>query len=198
MAAKTRAARPTHFAVVFQGKPKVVRAFLHGLTLGAGIDATLYFCYTEGIEDDGRIERFAERFGLRASDCHVIVDARTSDLLKSLRKDLAAQTGLEIVSHRKVKSASMGFRYKAYTARHDREIRDALRDLPAGTKLRGFEHESKSDPKARGVEAYAPSHEFEARGEGTITGPVDKLVDLKRRVADYPLIAVDDIKLVYA
>jgi len=198
MAAESRAAKSSFHAVVFQGKPKVVRAFLHGLTLGAGIDATLLFCYTEGIHDDGRIERLAEKFGLRAADCQVVVDERTSTLLKSLRKNLAEEAGLEIVSHRKVKSASMAFRYKAYTPRHDEEILAALRDLPAGTKLRGFKHDKKKDPSARGVEAYSPTHEFEAWGEGSITGPVDRLVQLKRRVADYPLIETDRIELVFA
>jgi hypothetical protein len=198
MAAESRAAKPSFHAVVFQGKPKVVRAFLHGLTLGAEIDATLYFCYTEGIHDDSTIERLAEKFGLRAADCHVVVDEKTSDLLKSLRKQLVEETGLEIVSHRKVKSATMAFRYKAYTPRHDEEILEALRKLPAGTKLRGFKHDRKTDPSARGVEAYSPTHEFEAWGEGALSGPVDKLVELKRRVAEFPLIETDRIELVFA
>jgi hypothetical protein len=196
--AESRAAKRSFHAVVFQGKPKVVRAFLHGLTLGAGIDATLFFCYTEGIHDDSKIERLAEKFGLRAADCHVVVDEQTSTLLKSLRKQLAEETGLEIVSHRKVKSATMAFRYKAYTPRHEEEIREALRELPAGTRLRGFKHDKKKDPSAKGVEAYSPTHEFEAWGEGTLSGPVDELVALKRRVADYPLIETERIELVFA
>ena len=198
MAAESRAAKQSFHAVVFQGKPKVVRAFLHGLTLGAGIDATLYFCYTEGIQDDGKIERLAEKFGLRAADCHVVVDARTSDLLKSLRKQLADETGLEILSHRRVKSATMAFRYKAYSLRHEEEILEALRKLPAETKLRGFKHGKKKDPSARGVEAYSPTHEFEAWGEGTFVGPVGQIVDLRRRVAEYPLIEAERIELVFA
>ena len=198
MVAKKRPVNPAFYSVVFRGKPKVVRAFLHGLTLGAKIDATLLFAFTEGIHDEGKVERFAEKFGLRAADCQVVVDAATSALLKSLRKRLVEETGLEIASHRRVKSASMAFCYRAYTNRHDNEIREALRNLPAGTKLRGFKHEVKSDPSARGVEAYAPTHHYEARGEGTLTGPVDQLVELRRRVEDYPLIAAERIVLVYA
>jgi hypothetical protein len=156
------------------------------------------FTYDEGIEDEGAVERLAEKFGLRAADCQVVVDARTSSLLKSLRKSLAADTGLEIVSHRRIRSATMDFHYRAYTSRHEKEIRDALHNLPPHTKLRDFEHDVKSDPSARGVEAYTATHDYEAHGKGTLAGPIDELVDLRRRVADYPLIEADRIKLVFA
>jgi len=198
MAANTRAAQSSYFAVAFRAKPKIVRAFLHGLTLGAGLDATLFFHFDEGIHDEGRVERLAEKFGLRASDCHVVVDGNTSALLRKLRKRLAEDAGLEIVSHRKVKSATMAFRYRAFTPRHDQEIRDALDDLPAGVRLRDFDHATKSDPKSHGMEAYAPSHEFESQGSGVVSGPVDRLIELRRRAADYPLLEVEEIRLVYA
>lgn len=92
----------------------------------------------------------------------------------------------------------MTFSYKAFTPRHDREIRVALEDLPPGVRLRGFRHAEKTDPKSRGVEAYAPSHEFESEGEGTVSGPLARLVELRHRADEYPLLEVGEIRLVYA
>jgi len=203
MANKTRAeqkrsAKPSFYEVAFRGKPKVVRAFLHGLTMGAGEEATIFINYTDGIRHEGKIERMAEKVGLVASDCRVVVDAGTSALLKSLAKRIVAETGLEMTAHRRVKSASMGFTFRVYTPQLNAELVKAVKNLPAGVKVQGYKHEVKSDPSARGVEAYAPSHHYEAHGEGVLQGPVDALVGIRHRLDKYPMIAAEEIQLVLA
>lgn len=197
-AEQTRSAKPSFYEVVFQGKPKVVRAFLHGLTMGAGAEATVFFSYTDGIRHEGKVERMAEMVGLMASDCHVVVDAGTNALLKSLAKRMVAETGLEMTSHRRVKSASMAFTFKVYTPQLNAELVKAVKNLPAGVKVQGYKHEVKSDPSARGVEAYAPSHHYEAEGEGVLQGPVDALVAIRHRLDKYAMITAQDIELVLA
>ncbi len=198
MAEQTRSAKPSFYEVVFRGKPKVVRAFMHGLTLGAGGKAQYFYSYDEGIRQDGAVERLAGKVGLRATEVHVVVDAATSKLIKSLRKRIVDQTGLEIANHRRIRSARLAFAFKAYTPQHDAEILKAVKGLPKGVRVEGFEHEVKSNPAARGVEAYAPSHHYEAAGKGVVVGPVDALVGLRQKVKEYPLIDVQEIELVLA
>lgn len=197
-AATGRSAKPSFHEVVFRGKPKVVRAFLHGLTMGAGGEATVFFSYTDGIRHDGKVERMAEMVGLMASDCHVVVDAGTSTLLKSLAKRITAETGLQILAHRRIKSASLAFAFRVFTPQHNAELVKAVKNLPAGVKVQGYKHEVKSDPSSRGVEAYAPSHHYEAVGEGVLLGPVDALVSIRRRLDMFPMINPEDIELVLA
>ncbi len=203
MANKTRAAtggsaKPSFYEVAFKGKPKVVRAFLHGLTMGAGGEATIFFSYTDGIRHEGKVERMAEMVGLMAGDCHVVVDAGTSGLLKSLAKRITAETGLAMTSHRRVKSASLAFAFKVFTPQHNAELVKAVKNLPAGVKVQGYKHEVRSDPSSRGVEAYAPSHHYEAVGEGVLLGPVDALVSIRRRLELFPMINPEEIELVLA
>ena len=196
MAKQTRSGQPSFYEVVFRGKPKVVRGFLHGLVMGAGADAQVFFSFTDGIAHEGKLERLAGKVGLHEADCHVVVDAGLAKLLKSLRKRIEQETGLEIASHRRVRSARLAFRFKAYTPHHDDEILDAVKkNVPAGVRLKEFEHDVKSDPSSRGVEAYAPAHHYESEGRGVLTGPVDALVAMHRRLEGYPLIEDDDIEL---
>lgn len=198
MAKQTSSAQPAFYEVVFRGKPKVVRAFLHGLVMGAGADATVFFSYTDGIAHEGKMEQLAGKVGLRPTDCHVVVDAGTSALIKSLAKRITGETGIELVTHRRIRSARLSFAWTAYTTRHDAELEQAVQDLPAGVRLQGFTHDVDADPSARGVEAYAPTHHFEARAKGTFVGPVDGLVALRRRLQDYSLLQAEDIELVLA
>lgn len=181
--------------VVFHGKPKVVRAFLSGLLLGAGRKAQVYYSFVEGIEHEGKAEKLAEMVGVRSGDCHVVIDAETAGWLKGMARAIAAETGLAITANRRVRGASMELKYHAYAQRYEDEIMAALGDLPAGVKVTGMKREVRTDPRAKGVEAYSPAHEFEAKASGTLTGPVDALVEVRRRLAGYPLAKVSEISL---
>ncbi len=134
-------------------------------------------------------------FGLRGIDCHVIVDKPTSEYLKKMAGQIANETGLQITSNRKVRSASMKFHYEAFARRYSTEIVKLLEDRPKGLRLLEYKHDERVDPSAKGVEAYSVAHDFEAEGSGIISGRVDLLVQLKRSFADCPLIKASDIIL---
>jgi hypothetical protein len=181
--------------VVFEGKPKVVRAFLHGLMLGSGRAGAVFFSYDEGIDHGGKAPRFAERFGLPGTDVHVIVDSATSTVLKKLAKRIGPDQGLRIVSNRRIRSAKMDLRFEAFAPKYEKEIMDFLRKVPAGLKLRWLKADVRKDDGAKGVEAYSAVHHYEARGEGTIAGPVAALVSFKRACQAYPLIETGEIRI---
>lgn len=195
MAVKKSAVRQTFYEVVFQGKPKVVRAFLIGFVMGNVDDARVFFNFTDGIFHEGKAEKLKEMVGIRGTDCHAVVDAGTSALLKKMKKRIEAETGLVITSHRAIRSASMKFCFQAFAPKYNEEIVHLVKTLPTGLKVQGFEHNVRLDPKAKGIEAYSPAHHYEATGEATITGRIDLLVELKRSFADYPLIKAEDILL---
>jgi len=156
MATSKTSARQTFYEVVFQGKPKVVRAFLKGFIMGNVDDAVIIYNFLEGIHHEGKAEKLAEMVGLRGIDCHVVVDAATSSLLKKMKKRIETETGLQITSHRAVRSASMDFSFQAFAPRYNEEIVALVKKLPAGLRIQGFQHEVKLDPGAKGIEAYRP------------------------------------------
>jgi hypothetical protein len=198
MAKKPTSARPSFYEAVFQGKPKVVRAFMSGLIMGSGLDATVIWNYDEGIEYGGATGRLVGMVGLRTRVCHVIVDKDTAALLRRLRRRIVAETGLEIAGLRRVKSARMEFEFHTYGARHHRQIVDLLSDLPVGLKLVDFWTDVQEDPKAKGVEAYTAVHDFSSGGKGAVTGRLDLLVAFKSRCAAFPLLETEDVKLTLA
>lgn len=181
--------------VVFRGKPKVVRAFLSGLLIGAQRRAQVYYSFLEGVRHEGRGEKLAEMVGMRSTDCHVIVDAATADWLKGLSRAIATETGLLVTANRRIRGASLALKYQAYAQRYEDEIMAVLDDLPPGVRLSGLKREVRTDPAAKGIEAYSPAHEFEAKASGTLTGPVDALIGLRRRLAAYPLLKLAEIEL---
>jgi hypothetical protein len=195
MAQIKKNAKRTYYELVFEGKPKMVRAFLSGLVMGTGAEADIYYSYDEGVFHEGKVEKIAEMARVRAKDCHVIVDWATNPQLKKLKKRILAEAGLEITSQKNIRSASVEFCFEAYAARYNDEIVALLKGIPKGLKVQGFKHDVRLDPKAKGPEAYSPVHHYEAKGQGTVTGRVDLVIDLKRKFGDYPLIKSEDVRL---
>jgi hypothetical protein len=195
MATQQKSRNASFAEVVFEGKPKVVRAFLHGLMLGQGREGEIYFSFVEDIDHGGKAPRFAERFGLPGTDVHVIVDSATNALLKKLAKRIGPEQGLRIVSQRRIRSAKMDLRFEAFAPKYFEEIMDFLGKLPAGLKLRGFTHQVRKDDSAKGIETYSVVHHFESSGEGTVWGPVDALVTFKRACKAFPLIETQEIRI---
>jgi len=193
--AKKDNAKKSFYEVVFQGKPKVVRAFMKGFTMGVLDEPTVIYSFNSGIHHEGKVEKLVEKVGIRGTDCHVVVDGDTSALLKKRAKRIAAETGLEITSHRHIRSASMYFKFQAFAPRYNNEIVDLVKNLPTGLRVDGFHHDVRLDPGAKGIEAYSSVHHYEACGEATVVGRIDLLVALKKRFAEFPLIQSHDIVL---
>ena len=183
------------YEVVFEGKPKVVRAYLHGLVAGSGHEANIFFSYDEGVQHEGKVERLSELLHVRALDCHVIVCAETSALLKKKAKKLTEDTGLKITAHKHIRSASIEFNFEAFAKRYNDEIVDVFKKLPSGLRLDGYQHNVKVDPAAEGIESYASAHDYEACGSGTVVGRVDLVIALKKDLHQYALIKTDEIIL---
>ena len=167
MAKKKRSAKPSYYEVVFKGKPKVVRAFLSGLLMGSGAEGDIYYSYSEGVFHEGKAEKFKEMTRFRAIDCHVIMDKETSTLLKKMQKGIATETGLEITSHRSIRSASIELCFEAFARRYNDEIVALLKNLPKGLKLEGFEHdvEARFTPKPRASRPTPPVTITRPRGK---------------------------------
>ncbi|MCP4291130.1 MAG: hypothetical protein GY780_04780 [bacterium] len=195
MAKKTNTDKKSFYEVVFQGKPKVVRAYLAGLAAGSDKDATVFFSFQDGVFHEGKVERLSELLHVRALDCHVIVDSDTSTRLKKLAKTLPETTGMKITDHRHIRSASLKFEFEAFAKKYNDEIVEVFKNLPSGLRLNGYSHDVKLDPSAEGIEAYAATHDYEAKGSGTVIGRVDLMIELKRSFYNLPLIKSDDIEL---
>ena len=195
MAKNSTSKNPSFYEVVFKGSKKKARGLLSGLQLGWGGDATIFFNYDEGIFHEGVGEKVAELIHLKPIDCHVVVDADTCARLKKLKKSINSHLELEILAFRHIRSATLRFDYEAFAPKYLDEIKALLDALPRGLKLIDCEEKVSSDPSAKGAEGYSPVHHFEAKGEGTIKGRVDLLIEARRALDRHPLISVDEIRL---
>lgn len=195
MAKKTTTGPSSFYELVLTGPEDLVHGYLTGLTVGAGLDALVVFGPDEEIEGPGLGEKLKQALHVHAHQNQVVVDAATRALVKKNAKRMFAETGLELISDRRVRKARFDFRFKAYAARYGREIRALLKSLPRGVTLSSLNIDETVDPSAKGVEAYAATHDYEIKGDGTAHGRFDLVLQARRTMDTHPLIDVTDLRL---
>lgn len=186
----------TFSEVVLTGTAGPVREYLTRLCADRGKCLTCWFHEDAAIEDgEGAVAKAAEKLHLRAPDVHLLASDDVVALLREHADDAAAQGAGKVVSITPVRSASFVVTYRAFSAAHDQAIQDLLHDLPPSLRLEGEHHEVKLDPRAKGVEAYSPAHDYEAHGSATITGRVDLVIAKRKQLCEQELIQAEKIVL---
>ena len=67
--------------------------------------------------------------------------------------------------------------------------------MPADVTLTDHEREE-VDPDAGGVELYAPAHAYTFRASGRITGPLDGVLAMQRRLRGLDFVTLEGLQLV--
>ena len=186
----------TFSEVVLTGAAGPVRAFLTQLCADRGKCLTCWFQEDAAIDDgEGALAKAAEKLRLRAPDVNLVASDDLVALLREHADDAAAKGVGKLVSVTPIRAASFEIKYRAFSAAHDQQIQDLLHDLPPSLRLEHEQHEVHVDPRAKGVEAYSPAHDYEAHGSATITGRVDLVIAKRKQLGEQELIQAEKIVL---
>jgi hypothetical protein len=125
---------------------------------------------------------------------HVVADGEGRKLLRSHAKKLE-ELGFRISDEKKILAATFEYDFKAYAKRYGDEIRALLGSLPKGIKHEAGPTKETKDKGARGVEAYSPVHDYEIKGGGKISGPVDAVLEARAALDAHPLVKAGIVEL---
>ena len=184
--------------VEVKGSLDLVKGFVYGFLEGKGIQGEAIFGEDHHVENEGMFGQVMRLIGVKGNRVHLIVGAGFFKLLAKALERRKEEFALEIISERKLSQASFGFSYHAYT----RELGDELEALfgapPEGLQVKDYKPKETVSPEGKGVDAYAPLHEYEVKATGTIYGPIRDVIDFYGRAEHHNMVELDDIKLEYA
>jgi hypothetical protein len=102
-------------------------------------------------------------------------------LVRGLRK----HPDLRLEHLREVEDAGFSFETEAFSRPKAEEIHNALhRDIPPGISLLDIRESDKVDPEAKGVELYAPVHDYVYRASGSFHGGLPGILEMHRRLEE--------------
>jgi hypothetical protein len=130
---------------------------------------------------------------LHAQTHHLVFASatRARELVESIR----ANPSLKLEGVREVLGGRFGFKAEAYNREIGQKIHEALNeDLPAGIDCIDLEKEE-THPDAKGVELFAPIHEYVYKARGTIVGTPPGILEMDRRLCRLDFVHEEPMEL---
>ena len=181
------------FVVVeFNGSGTLTVGFVEGFRLGRDPKAPVWFAGREELGLDGFLTKLREALKM---EVHAVMTDQLADGLKAALAD-APLVDLEITDTREVTGASLPFKFKCFSRDAAGEIRRILQeDIPEGVLLEDYREEEKVNPDAKGVELYAPTHEYTFEGKGIFRGDIAGIIEVAHQLAEDDFISASKIQL---
>jgi len=181
-----------------EGSLDRIRGFVVGFLEGQGIQGEAIFGEDHRVGHESRFGQMMRLIGVKGNRFHLIIGAGFLKLFKEALEKRKEELGLKITWERKISQASFGFRYRAYTRELGEELMALFGDLAEGLQVRDYVPRETFSPEGKGMEAYAPLHEYEIKATGTIYGPAKEVIDFYGRAEHHDMVELGDIKLEYA
>ena len=187
-----------YYEVVFEGSYNVICGMLEGFILGKNVNWEWYSSKDSGIETETFTEIIKEWASLKTRLHHIVLEEDFHNALQSSLKDRGDQKHVKLKytkSARLIKSCSFKFTANAFAKKYGEEIKAIIAAPPAGVTIENYTPVEEMDQSAKGVELYAPVHDYTYRGEGTASGEAGAIVSFRKVLNDHPLVQVSSIKL---
>ena len=130
---------------------------------------------------------------LRAQTHHIVF--ASANQARELARAIRERDDLRLESVREVVEGRFGFKAKAYNPEIGAKIHDALNsDLPDGIMCVDLEKEERH-PEAKGVELFAPAHDYVYKSRGTIVGTPPGILEMNRRLCRLDFVHEEPLEL---
>jgi len=189
---------PSYSEVVVTGHAHGAFSYLQGFLEGRGLDpGRIFEAEHEGFACQPLRERIRDLLGPSHATLHLLVPA---DLIPRVREgiDQAAERGepMALKDVRPLTGARFSYAFTAFSRPDGERPQALLAPLGDGLALSPESGvEVTIEPEATGAEAYAPLHEYEARGKGTVSGQVPAVIQCYRRLRKEELIRLEPLEL---
>lgn len=188
-----------YYEVIVKGSYDLAKGFVLGFMEGREISGEAIFEEEQHIKVGGTLAQLIRVSGIKGRKVHVIVGAGFYELLNNAFLKVKDLMDLEVESVRVITDAFFDFHYKAFTRELGDELRGLFDALPQGLSIEGkYVPKECCDPEGKGIETYAPLHDYELTASGQIHGPAKEALDFYRKLELYDMVELGDINLKYA
>ena len=188
----------SYYEVILKGSFDLIKGFVLGFLEGSGIKGEAIFGQEHHVENESKFGQLMRLIGVKGDEVHCIVGTGIHNLLKDAVGNRQDELDIKILSVREITDAHFDFAYKAFAKEFGNKLKELFGNLPEGLEP-GPDYKPKETitPEAKGIEAYAPLHEYEIKANGRIRGPIKAVIDFYGEVEHNPLVELGDIKLEY-
>jgi hypothetical protein len=184
------------YELLIEGHVPVIKGFIFGLLEGSKRTGTVIVSRESNIRTETLGEVFMEWTHLHESLCHVVIEEDFLEVINHGLENTFHVLKLKLKAVRKIKKASFHFHYEVYAKKYGEEIKNIFKKLPQPLKISAdYQPHEEIHPDARGIEFFAPLHDYNLKANGSVEGPIDVLLPFYKKIQEYELIKEDSIIL---
>lgn len=186
----------SYFEVTLEGSVELMKGFVAGFLEGRGVAGDVFFGDDYHIDGESPAGLLLRLTGIRGKTCTVIVGAGLHNLLAAALEKRKRVVPLKIMSVREIVDAAFEVAFRTYSREVGTELKGLLENLPEGVgRDTAFKMQEVFVPEGKGVDAYAPLHEYELDGKGRISGSVKGVFELYHRLERFEVAELGDMEL---
>jgi hypothetical protein len=187
-----------YIEAVIEGSRGWELGFISGFLYARGLGDQFFDAEKEGFDCESLRERLQDLFRRDSGIVHLLLPENLIDIVREAISMSEKAGHPAIIRHeRPIQSGRFGFSVRIYSREHAQRIRALFENLPKGLKLTnssGFKEHI--DESAKGIELYAPAHEYELKGEGTVEGELEPLILFYRSCLKEELVNHTELALI--
>jgi len=186
----------SYYEVILKGSFDLIKGFVLGYLEGKGIKGEAIFGQEHHVENESKFGQLMRLIGVKGDETRCIVGAGIHNLLKEAISNRQDELDIKILSVRGITDAHFDFTYKAFAKEFGDKLKELFGNLPEGLEIEpDYKPKETITPEAKGIETYAPLHDYEIEANGRIHGPIKAVIDFYGEVEHNALVELGDIKL---
>lgn len=182
-----------HYGFFIKGNAETIVAYLDGFLRGKGVKSG--YLFTEDLPF--QTHSIKEYIKFRGDVVHLICRGSLRPVINSAIRQGANLYDFEFVDSRLLKHGFFGFKFTTANRQVAGAIKRLMRGVPGTVRIVDFKPRETSNPDAKGAEGYAPLHEYQFCGAGTVRGNVEDVLKTWYKFAANEFMICDEIDIVY-
>ena len=171
----------TFSEIVLQGPFMLAKGFLLGFLGREDPEGKYFFHRKAGIRRETFKEMLKELFELD-DHTHICLESSLVEPFVKAAELYTKITGYEIKSIKPISKGWFNFSFEIYNENCAAEAKSILTDIPDSIELVDYVPYEEKDMSARGVEGYAPLHDFISRGRGKLRGSFAEIMEIYLKI----------------
>ena len=190
----------SYVKLVFAARERTLRGFAAGWGTGQGwsseeIARRMIWPDDWHVEGESKLHDIIEAL-TPGQDCVLLMRIDTVDSFLEALQQWEARLAVTLESRETILSASMDFSFKFYSRDEANLVRSIFQTLPEGVQIsQDYDPQEHSDAAAKGNEMYAPAHDYEFSGSGTVHGNLRGVLQVSERAHQHERIKRKPVQL---
>jgi hypothetical protein len=186
-----------YYDVVIEGSEDHVRGFVEGIAKCQNLDEEAIIIPEDHVGKWATLDYVKKILQLTESKVHLIVEKNLLTALTEAISSSKKTVPIRILSARRILAASFDFSLKAFSRQVADNLKQEVSELPEGIEVNFSKWNEEVRPEDKGIEAYAPAHDYELHASGHVKGSPAEVIEFYERLETNELVELGLIQMEY-